>query len=495
MVATADALPAHVAPRPVPRLLVAALLFWALSGVEYGVLRLAFGDRPVFVHVRWSQTVDAAQRQRLEQQYHLSQPQPAEDGRTWGYTLLNLSTANIKALVEDKAAEDTYYIHRTAFRPWRLAPRRPYPTNWPWIPDSLELGVILSLAIGAIGAALLLVQRTAPRSLKASVFDVFPRAALISLIALQLAGSVVLGFDGLVHRQTITLLVAGAALLWAADAVTMGTRRTVGVVTLLLLGVLATQLPFDRSLVDMGDAEEHGDSRANFEAHFSPQVRYEKHLTHVILRELYLHSPKTEEAPSRALNTLAAVGAAWFVISALIVGFVARWSPVVMRYLALAVLAPATLLYFGWWEFGYLALNVATFPLLLYGLQEGDARLEAGSLFAGLGTALHGFGLLSIIGAWLAALVTPVSLTNRLARLLRIAAWATAAYVGWLAVYAIVLNLGVEPGPAGNIPWRPWAVGEIRDHRFAAPFLSAITARDLTMTAWVVGAPLLVVAL
>lgn len=51
-----------------------------------------------------------------------------------------------------------------------------------------------------------------------------------------------------------------------------------------------------------------------------------------------------------------------------------------------------------------------------------------------------------------------------------------------------------DPDSAGTIPWRPWLVGEIRANRLAAPFLSSTTARDLSMTVWVVGGPLLLVA-
>ncbi len=43
----------------------------------------------------------------------------------------------------------------------------------------------------------------------------------------------------------------------------------------------------------------------------------------------------------------------------------------VLRYLGLVLLAPATLLYFGYRELGYLSLNVAAFPLLCTGLKDG----------------------------------------------------------------------------------------------------------------------------
>lgn len=184
-------------------------------------------------------------------------------------------------------------------------------------------------------------------------------------------------------------------------------------------------------------------------------------------------------------------------LSALAIGFLERWSAVVLRYLGLALLAPSALLYCGWREFGYLSLNVATVPLLVRGLRDGGARLEAGSALAGLGAALHGAGLVSLAGAWLAALGTSARLKDRVGRALRVVAWGTAAYLGWMAVYVIVLKLpiAIDPSPAAVSPWRPWFVDEIREGRVSAAILSATGARDLLMTAWVVGAPLLVVAL
>jgi hypothetical protein len=71
--------------------------------------------------------------------------------------------------------------------------------------------------------------------------------------------------------------------------------------------------------------------------------------------------------------------------------------------------------------------------------------------------------------------------------------WALAFYLGWIAVYLIVLKLPVVPGHAESIPLRPWRVDEI-GQRLNAAILTARGARDIFFTAWVVGMPLLVVA-
>ena len=133
------------------------------------------------------------------------------------------------------------------------------------------------------------------------------------------------------------------------------------------------------------------------------EIRYEAHLSHAILGRLDLMFGRTEASPSRALRTLMHAATAWFLAMALVTGFVEGWSPVVIRYLALALAAPSALMYFGYLELGHLSLNLAAFPLLLRGIRTGTRHLEAGSALTGLGAALHGFGMLSIAGGVLAA--------------------------------------------------------------------------------------------
>jgi hypothetical protein len=165
-------------------------------------------------------------------------------------------------------------------------------------------------------------------------------------------------------------------------------------------------------------------------------------------------------------------------------------------YLALAVLAPATLLYFGWRELGYLSLCAAAFPLVARGVRDGGARLEAGSVLTGLGAALHGSGLVGMAGTWLAAFGAPGRWKDRTARALRAIAWGTAAYLGWMVIYVVVMKLSIQPDVGGGAVngWRPWSTDEMRLGCRAAAILSATGARDLSMSAWIVGVPLVAVA-
>jgi hypothetical protein len=153
-------------------------------------------------------------------------------------------------------------------------------------------------------------------------------------------------------------------------------------------------------------------------------------------------------------------------------------------------------MYFGYQELGYLSLNVAAYPLLSRGLQSSTLRMNVGSTLAGIGAALHGFGLLSLAGCSIAALASPHPRVTRLWYAMTTLAWGTAAYAGWIVIYAIVLKLPVVAGHAEAIPLRPWLVDQFvaDEDRVNAAILSLRGARDLLFTAWIVGAGLIPVA-
>lgn len=131
-------------------LIIMAVVLWAAAGAALGTLRLTYGQRPADVNVRWAAQVGAASREQLERFYHLTRAEQL-DGRTWSYSLTDVSTENIRRLVEDPAVEDTHQIHRTAFRIWRGATRGPYLTARPgWIAAMLEFLVQAFLATGAL---------------------------------------------------------------------------------------------------------------------------------------------------------------------------------------------------------------------------------------------------------------------------------------------------------------------------------------------------------
>lgn len=399
------------------------------------------------VHVRWRADVSAPARAELERRYALTDGIPIGGTTGWRYQLGDRSRENIGAIVRDPAVEDTAYIDR----------------------DLLT----------AEGPRLDVSIRRLPFSGDEDDEDVgYPTLRVLSQL-----------------HQSLWLLLAGGVVLWASRAPGVGRRRNVTVAALLLVCAFSWMLPISPAFVRMGDARENGGDRGRFSMYAAiDRVRFEAHLSYVILGQLDRMFGRTEEAPRQAQVAFARGTSAWFVLCALAVGMLEGWSAFVLRYLALALLAPSALLYFGWLETGYHSLNVAAFPLLARGLRRGNWRLEAGSALTGLGAALHGFGLVSLFGAWLAALVTRARPFARIGYALRIAAWGTAAYLGWLAIYVIVLKLPIVTGNADSLPWRHLFTDEVRFDRVNAAIFSVVGARDVLMTGWVVGAPLLVVA-
>lgn len=385
------------------------------------------------IHVRWREGMSDAERRERERRYSLEAGEPLQE-TTWRYELLDRSERNVRAIVEDPAVVDTAYIDR----PTLTAPAR-------------EMAVGFHRVRALVG----------------------PRPARL----LQL--------------QSVACLAAGALLLWAATLEPVGRRRAAAVAIMAALGVAAYALPLDGEVVRMGDADTYTASRASFENYSGVrEIRFEAHLSHAILGRIYDALGRTDESPAQAMHALTIGATAFFLVAALAVAAVESWSPAVLRYVGLVVIGPAALVYFGYRELGHLSLNLATFPLLVRGVTRGTAHLEASGVLAGLGTALHGFGLLSIAGAGLATAGARLPLAPRVRALFRFAPWAVAAYLGWIAIYMIVLKLPVVGGHAESIPLRPWFADIVTDRVNAAIF-SALGARDVIVTALVVGMPLL----
>lgn len=136
----------------VGRAAVLGAVLCLLAAVVYGGLRVTYGQRSAFVHVRWADTVDAGARAAFERQFRLV-PVEARDGSTWRYQLMDVSRGNIERIVTSPAVADTHYLHRTAFRVWRTAPRGAYDSPRPaWVADRAEQ---VMLASGVFGALLL----------------------------------------------------------------------------------------------------------------------------------------------------------------------------------------------------------------------------------------------------------------------------------------------------------------------------------------------------
>src|SRR6185295_9868465 len=122
---------------------------------------------------RWSAAVNDSARATLEQKYGLTRG-AVREGRTWGYYITDLSTSNIRSLVQDPAIEDTHEIHRTKFRIWRTATRDPYSGPYAgWLPYLLQFLTFLFLIMGAFPAVLAVLEAVGmPSGLQARLMPV-----------------------------------------------------------------------------------------------------------------------------------------------------------------------------------------------------------------------------------------------------------------------------------------------------------------------------------
>ena len=144
------------------RVLATGLLLFCAAAGTYATLRAVYGNRPVYVHVRWTAPMDEGLRRELEERFRLTDGDLLNE-RTWGYVLTDVSRDNIRMLVTDPAVEDTHQLHRTAFRPGYFVPRLPYATTYPLIPAAME---ILALVLAGLSLVTLFLNDplTAARS-------------------------------------------------------------------------------------------------------------------------------------------------------------------------------------------------------------------------------------------------------------------------------------------------------------------------------------------
>jgi hypothetical protein len=115
--------------------------------------RLVAGPRGADVHVEWRPSVDAPTRERLAARYRLENPRKLGDPYSWRYELVDPSTDNIRALVNDPAVEDTHEIDRETYT---LAPGAPLTTRRLHLPGwgDMMVGVSDGLSIALIGLGL-----------------------------------------------------------------------------------------------------------------------------------------------------------------------------------------------------------------------------------------------------------------------------------------------------------------------------------------------------
>jgi hypothetical protein len=297
----------------------------------------------------------------------------------------------------------------------------------------------------------------------------------------------------------------GLASALLAGSLLRDARARIVLVALSLVVLLALMLRLSLHLsVPMGDYSNFVESRHNFKRYFGDRVNFQFHLGGAIVHELDAAFGADSGSPAAAFAALARLAAGLFVVSLAAFAAQMRWTSHVVRYVALAIAVPTTLLLFGYHEFGHLpaALDAVAVPLALVGLEtKRRSYLYTAGLLAGVGSAFHGFGLIAL--AFIVVLTgvyiwQDEGARNVLGRGMP-ASVAVAGVLGWLVwlpIYLIGPSWSIEPGHSDVRPLRPFLHAHYVEHahRIAKPILSTSVVTEIGWELAVTGAALVLLA-
>ena len=287
---------------------------------------------------------------------------------------------------------------------------------------------------------------------------------------------------------TVVCLTAAVVLLGLERLPSVRARaRGVGIVLAGVLVAMAFQ-PFQPE--DMGD---YKDFAAGFLSYFGSSVRFQYPLGSGIVHLFYVLAGRGAHGPADAFYGLALLASAVFVLCLGALAASRRFAPSVLRYVAIVLAAGPTLLLFGYHEFGYLplALIASAVPLALVGLEEDrPLYLVVGAAALGVGTALHGFGLVAVVFVVIVTLVHERRDVQRLTvRLAQVVGAATFGWLVWLPVFLIGLGWDVLAGHSSARPIRPLFHTKVvaSEHRFDYAVLSHYGLRDIFLEFVILG--------
>jgi hypothetical protein len=298
--------------------------------------------------------------------------------------------------------------------------------------------------------------------------------------------------------QSIIVLAVGVAVIRAAR----GTRRQRRLAVLVALACAAAYfvaVPLtpryqDRDLMPGGiDTVK---SRESFASRFhvdEGHVNFHSHLSDVVMAALDAAFGRTDQSPAQAFATLSRLAGFVFLIELGIVAAWHRWSRQSCRYVGLALASPLVLLYFSYWELGYLSMAAGVAPLVAMGRGRNLVRTQASAWVAGclqgLHTAMHGFGLFGIAGGALAALDARGGIRRAWIGSATFASAAVACYLGWVFLYETVWQLSLDS--SRELGARPLFEPSVFDHRIANPLLSLQGLGEFGLFGALSGVPLL----
>ena len=306
--------------------------------------------------------------------------------------------------------------------------------------------------------------------------------------------------------QSIVVLGLGALTVLGTASLRRRSRQLV-VVTVLaaaLAAFLTVPLPplrFEGSGY-MADAADNINDRAKFEQRFplavGPTTSFHSYLGDLVMTRLERAYAGSGNSTERAYATLSKLAGTLFLAELLVVAALHRYSRRVCRYVALAIASPLALLYFGYYELGYLSMSAAVVPLLAIrrgsDIRVTGSTLSAG-LFQGFHTALHGFGLLGLGGAALSLLVGQASAARRAVRTLAFASAGVAMYLGWVFIYVVGMGISiVVENTVQGFGFRRLFEDIIIDKRIAYPLFSVAGLTEIGLISMIAGVPLLLLA-
>ncbi|MEQ1757512.1 MAG: hypothetical protein ABL986_04285 [Vicinamibacterales bacterium] len=301
--------------------------------------------------------------------------------------------------------------------------------------------------------------------------------------------------------QSAICIALSALLLVGSRSHSAKFRAALTTAVLAAFLALAFILPLPEKGFVMGDGSSIVQDRNNFDevVRNNDDVRFSAHLAYRLLDHLDVMLGSTQGSSLGAYRWLSWLAGA---MSALLLWCLAAaegWSARSVRYVALTLIAPATLMYFGYLEVAYLSLSAAAFPFVARDLVKGSELtigLLVGAILFGIGAALHGVGYLAILALFLAVLASDLPVGRRVVLATALSAIAIGAALIWLWYYLVVLGYDVVPGHAnGGFMSRPlWTTAEL-DSRILYPMFSLVGIRDIVLSGLVAGLPLTLVAL
>jgi len=250
----------------------------------------------------------------------------------------------------------------------------------------------------------------------------------------------------------------------------------------------------------MPGGNDTGSSRGQFENRFRVDrgdVLFHSHLGDVVMTALDGAFGRSETSPARAYDTLSRLAGLLFLLELGLAAAWHRWSRQSCRYVGLAIGTPLCLLYFGYWDLGYLSMAAGVVPLLALARRRMALRAHAAALVGGglqgLHAALHGFGLLGLAGGAMAALSRPGDALRRCVRSTTFTSAGVAFYLGWVFFYVTLGRLSVEW--ERQLGYRPLFESMVFDNKIANPLLSQAGFGEFGLFSALSGVPLLAMAL